>query len=208
MPQHFTGRHVQAQRRVPPSSTTGPPFRRLAPLALAGGTLLVALWVTPAFGTVTGGCAGSGTIGTTRHDAAALDPADPITIPEEADVAYEGSVPLPADGTDRAYSGQIDLQLPLGGSVTVADWSGTSKKVDDSGVHHYTVPAIVPRGITVRADGTHTQEGLSPPCQGAFSIKLEGGPLDSPLPTAAAAGGTVLTGLALASAGLSKGGKP
>jgi hypothetical protein len=57
---------------------------------------------------------------------------------------YQGSVPLPP-GAERAYSGRIDLQLPLGGSVTVADWSGTSKKVAGSGTYHYNVPSILPR---------------------------------------------------------------
>ncbi len=185
------------------------PFgRRLLPLALAGGALLVVLSANPAAAIVTGGCAGAGTIGTNRYDAATLDPAKPITVPEEGDVAYEGSVPLPAGDTERAYSGKIELQLPLGGSVAVADWSGSSKKVADNGVHHYSIPALVPRGITVRADGTHSQDGLAAPCTGAFSIALEGGPLDSPVPTAAALGGTLIAGAALASAAFPKGGKP
>jgi hypothetical protein len=181
--------------------------QRLGALVLVGGALFVALLASPASATVTGGCQGSGTIGTNHYDAAALDPNNPITIPDAADVAYQGSVPLPA-GTDRAYAGHIDLQLPLGGSVTVADWSGSSKKVGDSGTHHYSIPAIVPRGITVRADGTHTQTGLPAPCTGAFSVKLEGGPLDSPLPTAAALGGTLIAGAALVSAAFPKGVKP
>ena len=181
--------------------------RRLAALTFVGGGLFVALLSTPASATVSGGCQGSGTIGANHYDAAALDPSNPITIPEEADVTYQGSVPLPA-GTDRAYSGKIDLQLPLGGSVTVADWSGTSKKVSDSGTHHYSVPSIVPRGVTIRADGTHTQAGLAAPCTGAFSVKLEGGPLDSPVPTAAALGGTLVAGAALFSAAFPKGAKP
>jgi hypothetical protein len=180
---------------------------RLLTLAFAGGAFLVGLGASPASATVTGGCQGSGTIGANHYDAAQLDPANPITVPDQADVAYQGSVPLPA-GTDRAYSGHIDLQLPLGGSVTVADWSGTSKKTADSGTHHYSVPSIVPRGITVRADGTHTQAGLPAPCTGAFSVKLAGGPLDSPIPTAAALGGTLLAGAALLSAAFPKGVKP
>lgn len=182
-------------------------IRRLAVLTLVGGGLFVALLSTPASATVTGGCQGSGTIGADHYDAATLDPADPITIPEEADVAYQGSVPLPG-GTDQAYSGKIDLQLPLGGSVTVADWSGTSKKVSDAGTHHYSVPSIVPRGVTIRADGTHSHGGLAAPCTGAFSVKLEGGPLDSPVPTAAALGGTLVAGAALLSAAFPKGAKP
>jgi hypothetical protein len=182
--------------------------RRLAPLALVGGALVVALSSSPAYGSVTGGCQGAGTIGPTRYDAAALNPDDPITIAEEGDVAYEGSVPLPAGDTERAYAGKIDLKLPLGGSVTVADWSGSSKKVADSGAHHYSVPAMVPRGVTIRAAGTHSQDGLPAPCTGEFSITLEGGPLDSPAPTAAALGGTLLAGAALVSAAFPKGGKP
>ncbi len=182
------------------------PGRRLVPLL--GGAVLVALAGTPAFATVTGGCQGAGTINGTRYDAAALDPDDPINIPEEADVAYDGSVPLPPGTTDRAYSGKVDLQLPLGGSVTVADWGGSSKQVASGGVHHYSVPDIVPRGITVRADGTHSHAGLPAPCTGAFSVTLDGGPLDSPLPTAAAAGGTIISGAALAMAAFPKGGKP
>ena len=182
--------------------------QRLGALALVGGALFVALLSSPASASVTGGCQGSGTIGADHYDAATLDPANPITVPEEADVAYQGSVPLPAGTTDRTYSGQIDLQLPLGGSVTVADWAGSSKKVADSGTHHYSVPSIVPRGVTIRADGTHSQTGLTPPCTGAFSVKLEGGPLDSPVPTAAALGGTLIAGAALASAAFPKGVKP
>ena len=180
---------------------------RLLMLAMAGGALLVGLGASPASATVTGGCQGSGTIGADHYDAAQLDPDSPITIPDEADVAYQGSVPLPA-GTDRAYSGHIDLHLPLGGSVTVADWSGTAKKTAGSGTFHYSVPSVVPRGITIAADGSHTQSGLAAPCTGAFSIKLAGGPLDSPVPTAAALGGTLLAGAALLSAAFPKGVKP
>jgi hypothetical protein len=168
----------------------------------------LALFSSPASASVTGGCQGAGTIGSNRYEAAALDPANPITVPAEADVAYEGSVPLPAGGTERAYSGQIELQLPLGGRVTVADWSGSTKKVADSGVYHYSIPAIVPHGITIRADGTHSQDGLPAPCTGAFSVTLPGGPLDSPVPTATALGGTLLSGAALTSAAFAKGGKP
>ena len=181
--------------------------KRLTVPIVIGGALFLVLFSAPASATVTGGCQGSGTIGADHYDAAALDPDDPITIPEEADVAYQGSVPLPA-GADRAYSGKIELQLPLGGSVTVADWSGTSKEVGDSGTHHYSVPSIVPRGVTIRADGTHSQDGLAAPCTGAFSVKLEGGPLDSPVPTAAALGGTLVAGAALFSAAFPKGAKP
>lgn len=181
---------------------------RLVALALAGGAFFVALAASPAHATVTGGCQGAGTINGTRYDAAALDPNSPITIPEEADVAYEGSVPLPAGDQDRAYSGKINLKLPLGASVTVADWSGTSKKVADSGVYHYKIPSVVPRGITIAADGMHTHEGMSAPCQGQFSIRLEGGPFDSPAPTAAALGGTFMTGALLFMAGRPKGAKP
>jgi hypothetical protein len=176
-------------------------------LTIVGGALSFTALSTPASATVTGGCQGSGTIGAAHYDGAALDPDDPISIPEEADVAYDGSVPLPA-GTDRAYSGKIDLQLPLGGSVTVADWSGTSQEVGDSGSHHYSVPSIVPRGVTIRADGVHEHAGLAAPCTGAFSVKLEGGPLDSPVPTAAALGGTLIAGAALVSAAFPKGAKP
>ena len=183
-------------------------LRRLAALAVLGGALFVTVLSTPAFATVTGGCQGSGTIGASHYDAAALDPADPITIPDEADVAYQGSVPLPPGTVDRAYSGKIDLQLPLGGGVTVADWSGSSKKVADAGSYHYSVPAVVPRGVTIRAEGTHSQTGLAAPCTGAFAVKLDGGPLDSPAPTAAALGGTVIAGAALASAAFPKGAKP
>ena len=200
-----SGRRVGVKRPAPPVSSAFPLRRRLVPLAVAGGALLVVPTANPAAATVTGGCAGAGTIGTTRYDAAALDPAEPITVPEEGDVAYEGSVPLPG-GTDRAYSGSIALQLPIG-SVTVADWSGSSAKVADSGVHHYSIPALVPRGITVRVDGTHSHDGLAAPCTGAFAIALDGGPLDSPVPTAAALGGTLIAGAALASAAFPKGAK-
>ncbi|MGH9040211.1 MAG: hypothetical protein ACRDZ3_08270 [Acidimicrobiia bacterium] len=187
---------------------SGPQLRRLLPLALAGGALMVTLTASPALGAITGSCQGAGTIGGTRHDAAALDPDVPISVPEEADVAYEGSVSLPAGDADRAYSGKIDLQLPLGNSVTVADWSGSSALVSKSGTYHYSIPAIVPRGIKVQAAGTHAHDELPAPCLGTFSIKLEGSPLDSPAPTAAAAAGTLATGAALATAARPKGGKP
>jgi hypothetical protein len=173
--------------------------------ALAGAGLLLVLWATPAAATVTGGCQGAGTLDGTRYEAAALDPAKPITIPEQADVSYEGSVPLPASDTERAYSGQIDLALPLGGGVTVASWSGSTKGVADSGVHHYSIPSIVPRGVTVQASGVHNHDGLSAPCTGSFAVTLAGGPLDSPVPTAAAVGGTLVSAAALASAARPKG---
>jgi hypothetical protein len=104
-------------------------------MTFAGGTLVLLL-ATPASATVTGGCQGSGTINGTHYDDAALDPAQPITIPDETDVNYDGSVPLPPGTNNRAYSGKVDLQLPLGGSVTVADWGGSSKKVGAAGGSH------------------------------------------------------------------------
>jgi hypothetical protein len=183
-------------------------IKRFTTAALVSGGLLVVLWAAPASATVTGGCQGAGTLQGTRYDAAALDPAKPITIPEEADVSYEGSVPLPASDTERAYSGKIDLALPLGGGVTVADWSGETTQVADSGVHHYSIPAIVPRGVTVQASGVHNHDGLSAPCTGSFSVTLAGGPLDSPVPTAAALGGTLVSAAALATAARPKGMKP
>ncbi|MGH8994374.1 MAG: hypothetical protein ACRDZ7_22930 [Acidimicrobiia bacterium] len=206
MPNTIPGRPAAAGGPV--SAASGSPRRRLVPVVMAGGALMVALSATPALGAVTGGCQGAGTIAGTRHDAATLDPDNPISIPEEADVAYEGSVPLPAGDTDRTYSGKIDLQLPLGNSVTVADWSGSSKLVSKAGTYHYSIPAIVPRGIKVTADGTHSHDGLPAPCMGTFSIQLEGGPLDSPAPTAAAAAGTLATGAALITAARPKGGRP
>ncbi len=139
---------------------------------------------------------------------ATLDPDDPITIPETGDVAYQGSVPLPAGDAQRAYSGKVTLKLPFGASIAAADWSGTTAKVADSGVHDYSVPAFVPRGTIFRADGSHSQDGLPAPCTGAFSFKVQGGPFDSPVPTIAALGGTLLTGAALGSAAFAKGAKP
>lgn len=208
MPHSFPGRPARRGRPVSVSARSGPQLRRLLPLALAGGALVVTLTASPALGAVTGDCTGSGTIGGTRHDAVQLDPDNPITIPEEADVAYEGSVGLPADDTERKYSGKIELLLPLNKSVTVADWSGSSKLVSAADTYHYSVPAIVPRGITVQAEGTHNHDGLPESCMGNFSIKLDGSPLDSPAPTAAAAAGTIATGAALATAARPKGGKP
>ncbi|MDQ1518336.1 MAG: hypothetical protein QOE80_4166 [Actinomycetota bacterium] len=196
------------KRHVPHTPRPLPRGRRLIPLALAGGALLVALSSSAASASVTGGCQGTGTIGTTSYDVATLDPANPITIPATGDVAYQGSVPLPAGDAKRAYSGTISLKLPFGGSIAAVNWSGSSAKVADSGVHHYSIPAFVPRGMTVRADGTHNQDGLPAPCTGAFSVKVQGGPFDSPVPTAAALGGTLLTGAALGSAAFAKGGKP
>jgi hypothetical protein len=166
--------------------------RAVAPLILAGGALVGVLSASPAWAGVTGGCQGVGTIEGTRYDAAVLDPSDPITIPESGDVGYEGSVPLSTGDTPRAYSGSISLDLPLGASITVADWSGSSEKVAaDPGTHHYSIPSIVPRGVTVHGSGSHQHEGLSDPCKGSFAIKLAGGPLDSPVPTATAAVGTI-----------------
>lgn len=48
MSHHLAGRHVEVKRPAPPTSRPVPIGRRLVPLALAGGALLVALSSPPA----------------------------------------------------------------------------------------------------------------------------------------------------------------
>lgn len=163
----------------------------LAPMSVAGATL-------------TGPCEGTGTIEGTTYDPRNLPGV--VELPDEADVAYAGSIQ--AGPGERSHHGfvAVDLPWPLS-SWTVADW-GTDKTVatSDSGTHHYNAPAVVPRGVEVEVFGEHVDTAGT--CAGSARVKLDGGPLDSPAPTAIAGVGTLASLAGVVAAGMAKGGKP
>lgn len=167
-------------------------------------TIAVFALVTPAGATLTGPCEGTGTIEGTTYNPRNLPGV--VELPEEADVAYAGSIT--AGAGERSHHGFVAVDLPLPfGSWTVADW-GTDKTVEtsDSGTHHYSAPAVVPRGVEVEVFGEHVDTAGT--CVGSARVKLRGGPLDSPLPTAVAGAGTLASLAGVIAAAMAKGGKP
>lgn len=160
------------------------------------GTGFVVLLAGPAVASLDGPCAGSGTF---ESQGRTYDPAttDKITVPDKDSVAYEGTIDAPAG--ERSHRGEIKLKLPAPfPSIGISDWSSASTtSTSDEGTYDYDLPAFVPRGVTLNLEGEHVDTAGT--CTGEVEVEIEGGPLDSPIPTAvsvlatvAAAGGVVI----------------
>jgi len=171
------------------AATVAGTFRsRIAVAAMGVAVLAGSLWAaaTPASAVVTGGCTGSGTFekgtkarGSFTESAEKIPPGTVIEIPLEDRVHWTGTVPVPA--TDRQISGYVAVKLPSPfGHVTIDSWGGQSGKNTNSGVKHYTLPSLVPRGTVFYVYGTHV-DGNGATCAGFVLIKVEGGAFGTPL---------------------------
>jgi hypothetical protein len=129
------------------------------------------------------------------------DETEVIEVPLSDTVHWQGEI---ADVSgERDYSGfvEVDLPWPLG-SATVDTWSGTTEETGNSGDKSYDLPSAVPRGVEFEVSGQHSEDG-SVVCSGTVKVKVEGSAFDSPL-APVALGGTVISGIGLALAGLAK----
>jgi hypothetical protein len=168
--------------------------------AVAGiGTVVLVAAAAPAHGRLDGPCSGAGTF---ESQGRTYDPAttDEITVPDEDSVAYVGEIDAPP-GEERSHHGKIELKLPPPlPSVAIEDWeSDSTDETSDEGTYDYDLPAFVPRGVTLNLEGEHVDTAGT--CTGAVEVEIEGGPLDSPVPTAIAAAGTAAGAAALVVAG-------
>jgi hypothetical protein len=163
----------------------------------------VVLLAGPADAKLEGPCEGHGTFESQQktYDASTTET---ITVPQKDTVAYVGSITAPTSGP-RSHSGHIDLKLPAPlPSLRIVSWGTKSTvKTADEGVHDYELPSIVPKGIILNLTGAHVDTAGT--CTGSVEIKIEGGPFDSPAPTAVSIAGTVITGAGLAFAARPKG---
>ena len=116
-----------------------------------------------------------------------------IVIPRSDTVNWSGAVETPAE--ERPYSGSIVLELPLGATIEIDSWSGTSDRVSNSGTKEYDLPSAIPAGITYTVSGEHTEPGAT--CTGSVKVKIEGGAFDSPV-APGALGLTAATGIGMA----------
>jgi hypothetical protein len=142
-----------------------------------------------------GPCTATATINETG---ATVDPSASggvYTAPFEGSASYTGSIAVPAE--PRAFSGRVWVETPPGiPSITIKDWSDDDgENVSDSGTVDWSIPQIVPGGVTVTVSGVHNDASAT--CTGSIKVELEGGFMDSPVGPASVAL-TVLTGLGLA----------
>ena len=122
-------------------------------------------------------------------------------MPIKDDVHWQGEIT--GVSGDRDYAGfiEVDLPWPLG-AATIDTWSGTTDATSNEGDKSYDLPSAVPRGVEFEVSGQHSEDGTVV-CSGTVKVKVEGGAFDSPL-APIGIGGTVISGVGLALAGLSK----
>jgi len=162
-------------------------------LALAG----------PAGAAITKGpCNGSATIGGTTYTPANDTEANPIIVPEQGTVAWQGTT---GGAVIKNHSGSIGIVVGPG-SITVADWANPNKKGDTESSGTYDLATAyekLPLDIVgiYKVVGEHAGQGGS--CEGFAMVKIDGNPLAT-VPGAAAAGLTVLTGAGVVAAGMAK----
>ena len=124
-----------------------------------------------------------------------------VAVPAADTVRYVGDTqldPLPPDQTE-SFSGGISVAFPWG-SATVVSWSGETDMTSDRGTYTYDVSGLVPEGTGgVEVTGTHTQRGQT--CRVVVTMAIDG---DPGWQAYTAAGLTVLSGAALAGAGVKR----
>jgi hypothetical protein len=114
-------------------------------------------------------------------DSSTANPDTVVEIPRSDSVEWSTHLVGPQDGTERQISGSLTLALPVPlGAVTIDDWSGSSTTVADSGTRAYDLPALVPAGVVFKLQGEHHENGTLF-CSGSASLRIAGGPFDSPL---------------------------
>ena len=123
----------------------------------------------------------------------------PFAIPLEGRASYEGQV---GDGQDvdppRDFSGKVVVKTPPGlPDIELTEkwtWNGPGPGKFDEGTVTWELPSAIPRGVPIRVEGEHKEEGIV--CKGHVIIEVEGGFFDSPL------GGAAVAGTAVTAAGV------
>jgi hypothetical protein len=153
----------------------------LTPLAFVGTT------PSPAGAVITppGVCTGRGTFergtkarGPFTEESSALAPNTVVKVPIKDKVHWQGTVKGPSGR--RAISGFVAVRLPAPfGHVTIDTWGKTTTRVQNSGVHAYSVPSLTPRGVIFPVYGAHFENGQFF-CGGYVDVTLEGSAFDEP----------------------------
>ncbi len=117
----------------------------------------------------------------------------PFTIPLEGRATYEGQVADGADVPERDFSGKVVVKTPPGlPDIELTDrwtWDGPGTGRFDEGTVTWELPSVIPRGVPIRVEGEHKEEGIV--CEGHVIVEVEGGLFDSPLGVGAVAGTAV-----------------
>jgi hypothetical protein len=173
----------------------------LSLVAFALGVVL--MMAGPAFGSVTGGCNGTATIGGQTYSPANDTAANPVVIPDEENVNihYVGTTRK----VIKQHSGYIAVVVGPG-SVKVAEWGhpnrGGSKRAEGDYPLDAAYSRLLPFDLVglYEIEGAHAGKGGR--CDGNAMVLIEGNPLTT-IPGATAAGLTVVTaiGMGLAAAG-------
>ena len=158
----------------------------------------------PAAAEIDGPCTGSGDFEDGTKDAGPFtvdgDTSDVVEVPLKDTVHWQGAID--ASG-ERDFSGSIEVDLPWPlGAATIDTWDGSTEETGNDGDKSYDLPSAIPRGVEFEVSGQHSEDG-SVVCSGTVKVKVEGGAFDSPV-APVALGGTVISGIGLALAGLSK----
>ena len=166
------------------------------------------LGAAPATAEINGPCSGSGAFekgtkagGPFTVTAENVAPNEVIEVPLKDTVHWQGSIEGASGTREFAGSVEVDLPWPLG-TATIDTWGGSTDKTGNEGDKTYSLSKTVPRGVEFEVTGQHSENGKVV-CSGTVKVKVEGGPFDSPL-TPIGIGGTVVSGVGLALAGLSK----
>jgi len=150
--------------------------RKAASLVLLG--TITVFWVIGVAGPANaevfqGKCTGSAnfTNGPTVTESTPLSTV--VVVPEKDAVLWTGNINLPPPSEEKPFFGAVSVRLPRF-NWAVADWSGDTVKVSDSGTYTYEVPGFVPRGVQLEVTASHTQLGQT--CVVAVTMKLAGDP--------------------------------
>ena len=173
--------------------------RWLAFTGILGAVLLLS--AIPALADITGPCDGSATIDGTTYDASFDTASKPIVVPADRagmTIPYSGSITV----TNTNYLGAVGVVIgPT--TVNVAVWgldeNPDDKRSTDPGAIYILGSDLDNLVGLYQLTAFHDADGGS--CDATAMVKLEGDPLSTPV-GAAATGGAVVTGLAMAAAGI------
>lgn len=150
-------------------------------IAVLGGTvmLMVAAMAAPASAEmIQGPCTGSAQFSNGAVVTESTPISEVVEVPVEDTVIYAGDTHLSPPDDEEAFSGEVSVRLPLGGSWVVVSWpvpAGETESVMDGGTYTYDVPGFVPRGTGgLEVTAFHSQRGQI--CQVAVTMSIAGDP--------------------------------
>jgi hypothetical protein len=123
------------------------------------------------------------------------EPSDVIDIPRRDIVGWKGRIKGGAGDKNtkrRDISGRVTIEMPLGQSVEVNTWDGTSVRTAKKGRRGYNLPSIF-SGVKLKLHGEHSENGQKV-CSGSVYLQVEGSATSNPLLWAAVAGLVISAG--------------